>query len=70
MLDVIASVTRAANKDFAVQLGPRRPDDPAALVARADRIGAVLGWRPRYHDLDIIVGHALSWERRLVDNPP
>ena len=41
MLDVIASVKRVANKDFAVHLGSRCPGDPEALVARADRIGEV-----------------------------
>ena len=70
VLDVIASVKSAANKDFAVHMGPRRPGDPAALVARADRIGQVLGWSPRHDDLDMIVGHALSWERWLIENPP
>jgi len=70
VLDVIASVKTAANKDFAVHMGPRRPGDPAALVARADRIGQVLGWSPRHDDLDMIVGHALSWERRLIEYPP
>ena len=70
VLDVIASVKSAANKDFAVHMGPRRPGDPAALVARADRIGEGLGWSPRYDDLNMIVGHALSWERGLIENPP
>jgi len=25
----------------------------------------VLGWSPRHEDLDLIVGSALAWERRL-----
>ena len=66
VLDVVTAVQRAANKDFAVHMGPRRPGDPAALVARADRIRNVLGWEPRYDHLDCIVGHALSWERLLI----
>jgi UDP-glucose 4-epimerase len=70
VLDVIASVKSAANKDFVVHMGPRRPGDPAALVARADRVGQVLGWRPRHDDLDTIVDHALSWERWLMQKPP
>ena len=40
------------------------------LVAQADRIGALLGWRPRYNDLDLIVTHALNWERRLIERRP
>lgn len=63
VLEVIASVKRAAKRDFPVRMSPRRPGDPAALVAKADRIGEVLGWQPRHDDLDTIVGHALAWER-------
>jgi UDP-glucose 4-epimerase len=63
VLEVIASVKRATKRDFPVRMSPRRPGDPAALVAKADRIGEVLGWQPRHDDLDTIVGHALAWER-------
>ena len=57
----------SANKDFPVHLGPRRPGDPAALVAKVDRIGEILGWEPQYNNLDTIVGHAISWEHRLLE---
>ena len=67
VLDVIDAVKRASGSDFAVRLGPRRPGDPAALVAEADRIGEVLGWEPMLDDLDRIVEGALAWERRLVE---
>ena len=32
---------------------PRRPGDPPSLVAHADRIREVLGWRPRFDDLEV-----------------
>lgn len=67
VIDVIDAVKRASGSDFAVRLGPRRPGDPAALVAEADRIGEVLGWEPMLDDLDRIVEGALAWERRLVE---
>ena len=65
--DVIGSVKRAAQSDFAVRMGPRGTGDPAAIVAKADRIeqGARLGTRA--DDLDTIVGHALAWEKRLIE---
>jgi UDP-glucose 4-epimerase len=65
VLDVIAAVKRAANTDFVVQMSGRRPGDPAALVASADRIREVLGWVPQRNNLDTIVEDALSWEKRL-----
>lgn len=45
---------------------PRRPGDPAALIADPSRLRATLPWVPRYADLDTIVAHALDWERRLA----
>ena len=66
VLEVIVSVKRAAEVDFPVRVGPRRAGDPDRLVAKADRIRDVLGWRPELDDLDTIVGHALAWERQLL----
>jgi UDP-glucose 4-epimerase len=67
VLDVIDAVKRASGSDFAVRLGPRRPGDPAALIAQANRIGEVLGWVPMLDDLDTIVESALGWEQRLIE---
>ena len=67
VLDVIGSVKQVSHSDFAVRMGPRRPGDPAAIVAKADRISEILGWKPRLNDLDTIVSHALAWEKRLID---
>jgi UDP-glucose 4-epimerase len=66
VLDVIAAVDRAANLKLPVHMGRRRLGDVAALVAQADQIKTVLAWHPRFADLDIIVSHALAWERQLA----
>ncbi len=68
VLEVIDAVKRASGRDFAVRLAARRPGDPAAIVADAARIRAMLGWSPRFDDIDTIVKHALAWERRLADS--
>lgn len=65
VLEVIETVKRVSGKDFPVGLAPARAGDPAAIVARADRIRSVLGWQPQYDDLETIVRHALAWERKL-----
>jgi UDP-glucose 4-epimerase len=67
VFEVITSVRRVSGVDFPIRIGPRRPGDPAALVADTKRIGEVLDWRPKLDDLDTIVGHALAWERRLIE---
>ena len=66
VLDVVEAVRRVAGVDFPVVRTARRPGDPAALVAKADRIRAQLDWMPRYDDLETIVAQALAWERRAA----
>jgi UDP-glucose 4-epimerase len=63
--EVIDVVKRVSGVDFEVRLKGRRAGDPAALIAANERARATLGWTPRYNDLEIIVRHALAWERRL-----
>jgi UDP-glucose 4-epimerase len=65
VFDVVNAVKRVSGADFPVRIMPRRPGDPAALVAGTERITKILGWQPRYDDLDVIVAQAVDWERRL-----
>jgi UDP-glucose 4-epimerase len=67
VLEVIAAVKRVSQTDFPVRLAPRRAGDPAALVAQSKRIGEVFGWKPELNRLDTIVGHALLWEKQLIE---
>ena len=66
---VLASVERVSGKRLNVREEPRRPGDPPALVARAERIRRELNWQPRLDDLDAIVYTALAWEQRLLRDP-
>ena len=68
VLDVIDSVKRASQSEFTVRMTQRRQGDPTAIVAKAKRISEVLGWEPKLNDLDTIVGHALAWEKRLIED--
>ena len=63
--EVVEVVKRVSGVDFPVKLSPRRPGDPASLIAKADRIRAELGWAPEHDDLDAIVRQALAWEEKL-----
>jgi len=63
--EVVEVVKRLSGIDFPVVVSARRPGDPAAIVAKADRARSVLGWKPSRDNLDEIVRQALDWERRL-----
>jgi len=62
--EVVATVERVTRRRITLIEGPRRMGDPARLVADAQRARAILGWRPRYADLDTIVEHAWLWEQK------
>lgn len=68
--EVLDAVEKAAGKPLLRRAEPRRAGDPPVLVAGADRIRQVLGWEPRYDDLNFIVATALKWERQLQRDPP
>lgn len=60
VIDVCREVT---GHPIPVAVGPRRPGDPAALVASSAKIASELGWKPRYADLRTIVETAWEWHK-------
>jgi UDP-glucose 4-epimerase len=67
--EVIAMVDRLNGKPLKTIDEPRRAGDPPSLIAKAERVRQVLGWTPRYDDLEAIVRSQLDWERRLQKEP-
>jgi UDP-glucose 4-epimerase len=64
VLEVVEAVKGVTGIDFDIRLGPRRVGDPPRLVADTHCIKSKLDWGWKYDDLQLIVAHALSWERR------
>jgi UDP-glucose 4-epimerase len=62
--EVIETASRVTGRTVPVRMAPRRPGDPAVLVASSTRIGRDLGWRPEHQRLDAIVGSAWAWMMR------
>ena len=64
--EVLAAVERADGKPLNIKEEPRRAGDPPELIAVADRAREVLGWSPKFDDLDTIVRTSLAWERKIA----
>lgn len=64
--EVIQTVREVTGVDFVAEEVPRRAGDPAAIVAKADRVRDVLGWAPKYDQLPGMVADAVRWERYLA----
>jgi UDP-glucose 4-epimerase len=58
---VVDVCRRVSGRDIPVRLAPRRPGDPAELVADASLARRVLDWQPRYPELEQIVETAWRW---------
>jgi UDP-glucose 4-epimerase len=63
VLDVIEAVRRVTGHPLPTMVAPRRPGDPAVLVASSARIREELGWKPEKPSLDEMVADAWRFER-------
>ncbi len=59
--EVVDTAREITGRDIPVHISPRRPGDPAMLVASSGKIRRELGWRPKYQDLSRIIGSAWDW---------
>lgn len=65
--EVVDSVARVSGKKFLVLEAERRPGDPPILVSSSRKIVLELGWKPRFDDLDRVVGTAWEWHSEHPD---
>ena len=66
--EVIESARRVTGHPIPAEVCPRRPGDPAVLVASSEKAICELGWKPRYTQLDEIVRTAWVWhQKRYAD---
>ena len=68
VIDVVQTVVSKDGYSVTVEDGERRAGDPATLVADATKVKVELGWQPKYDDLEMIVSHAWTWEKKLAKN--
>jgi UDP-glucose 4-epimerase len=65
--EVIEVARRVTGHPIPVKEAPRRPGDPAVLVASSDKIKRELHWQPQFSSLEAIVQSAWDWRRAHLD---
>lgn len=63
--EVIESARRITGQPIPAEVMPRRPGDPAVLVASSEKAIRELGWKPRYTQLDEIMRTAWAWHQKM-----
>ncbi len=66
--EILNSVEKVSGVKLKTQLAPRRKGDPAKMVASSEKAMQVLGYSPRFSDLESMVRSAWDWDRKLNKN--
>lgn len=61
--EVVETARKVSGREIKAIIGPRRPGDPATLVASSDKIKRELGWQPQFQDLETIIRTAWNWHK-------
>lgn len=64
ILEVIDAAERITGRKIPRKLGPRRPGDPAVLVASKEKLKRVLGWEASHSSLEEIIESAWAWKQK------
>jgi UDP-glucose 4-epimerase len=64
VLEVINAVCERTGHMVKFEIGPRREGDRELVVADACKIGKILGFKPKYSDLDTIIDTAWAWHKK------
>jgi UDP-glucose 4-epimerase len=63
ILEVIDTAERVTGKKIPRRMCPRRPGDPAVLVASQEKLKRLLGWEAQHSSLEEIVDSAWAWKQ-------
>ncbi|MEW6754954.1 MAG: hypothetical protein AB1505_28820, partial [Candidatus Latescibacterota bacterium] len=61
--EVLEAARRVTGRPVRAVVRPRRPGDPASLVAQAQKARRLLGWSPAQSGLEEIVRSAWEWRQ-------
>ena len=62
--EILDTVAKVSNVDFAREVSDRRAGDPPSLIADTKKIREQLGWEPKYNDTELICRTAFEWEQQ------
>lgn len=61
VLEVIRAAREVTSRDISIKLGNKRVGDPPILIGSAEKAQRILGWVPKYGDIQVILAHAWNW---------
>lgn len=65
--EIVEAAKKATGLDIAQKIGPRRAGDPAKLIASSQKAKDILGWKPEFDNIDLIIKTAWNWHKNHPD---
>ena len=62
--EMIEAAKKATGKVIKVEIGERRAGDPAQLIASSEKARKILGWSPKYTDVEVVIKTAWNWHSK------
>lgn len=62
--EMIEAAKKATGMDIKVVIGRRRAGDPAQLIASSEKAQRILGWKPKFTDVEAVIGTAWNWHQK------
>ena len=62
--EVIETAKQVTGREIKVVESNRRPGDPPILVGSSDKARSILGWNPKYPNVNEIITHAWQWHQK------
>ena len=62
--EMILASERATGQKIKVEIGERRAGDPAQLIASSEKAQKILGWKPKYTNVEEIIKTAWTWHKK------
>ena len=62
--EMIEAAKKATGKDIKVEMGKRRAGDPAQLIASSEKARKILGWNPKFTDVEVVIKTAWNWHQK------
>ncbi len=66
--EIIETARKVTGKEIIEILAPRRAGDPPSLYASSVKIKNLLGWEPKFNDINQIISNAWEWHKKMIGN--
>ncbi len=62
-LEILNAARKVTGQPIPAKIGPRRPGDPSTLIAASDKARTILGWQPKFDDVEQVIATAWNWHQ-------